>query len=74
MKVSFERKACKARLLSGTVNELMCVRDEGDCRLSASASLSGQADQGGERNVRFQRRNAQKKTSIVLNGSSKRGT
>lgn len=28
----------------------------------------------GERNVRFQRRNAQKKTSIVLNGSSKRGT
>lgn len=30
MKVSFERKACKARLLSGTVNEIMCVRDEAE--------------------------------------------
>lgn len=45
MKVSFERKACKARLLSGTVNELMCVREEGECGLSAPASLSGRADQ-----------------------------
>ncbi|GBQ25641.1 hypothetical protein AA12717_2119 [Gluconacetobacter sacchari DSM 12717] len=36
--------------------------------------MSGQAAQGGERNVRFQRRYARKKTSIVINGRSKRGT
>lgn len=51
MKVSFERKACKARLLSGTVNELMCVRDEGECRLSGSILLSRQAAKGGMRKV-----------------------
>ncbi|AFW03333.1 hypothetical protein B932_3794 (plasmid) [Gluconobacter oxydans H24] len=48
-----------------------------DCRFNLRRSvtiLRLAADLGGERNVRFQRRNAQEKTSIVLNGSSQRST